>query len=114
MNRALDDRGLTLLEAHCRSLDIGIRRAVGATKKDVVLQFLSEATMISVTGGVIGILLGVGLSYGIEKLAGIMTIVTLFSVVLAFFVSISVGIAFGIFPARRAAEKDPVVCLHYE
>ena len=97
-----------------RTKEIGIRRAVGATKKDVVLQFLSEATMISVTGGVIGILLGVGLSYGIEKLAGIMTIVTLFSVVLAFFVSISVGIAFGIFPARRAAEKDPVVCLHYE
>ena len=97
-----------------RTKEIGIRRAVGATRRDIILQFLSEATMISVTGGIIGILVGTGLSYGIEQLAGIMTIVTFFSVVLAFLVSISVGIAFGIFPARNAAGKDPVVCLHYE
>jgi putative ABC transport system permease protein len=97
-----------------RMKEIGIRRATGATRRDIILQFLSEATLISVTGGVIGILLGVGLSYAIRQLAGVLTIVSVFSVVLAFFISISVGIAFGIFPARRAAMQDPVVCLRYE
>jgi putative ABC transport system permease protein len=97
-----------------RTREIGIRRATGATKRDIVLQFLGEATMISVTGGVIGILLGVGLSYAIQQLAGVLTIVTLFSVLLSFIISISIGIAFGFFPARRAAGQDPVVCLRYE
>ena len=97
-----------------RMKEIGIRRATGATRRAITLQFLSEATMISVTGGVIGILLGVGLSYAIQQLAGVLTIVSFFSVVLSFFISISVGIAFGIFPARRAAQQDPVVCLRYE
>ncbi len=97
-----------------RTKEIGIRRATGATKAAIVLQFLSEATVISVTGGVIGILLGVGLSVAIQQFAGVLTIVTAFSVVLSFVISISVGIAFGILPARRAAEQDPVVCLRYE
>jgi putative ABC transport system permease protein len=97
-----------------RTKEIGIRRATGATKRDIVLQFLSEAIMISVTGGIIGILLGIGLSYAIEQFAGILTIITAFSVVLAFMISISIGIAFGLFPARSAAEHDPVVCLRYE
>ena len=97
-----------------RTREIGIRRATGATKRDIILQFLSEATMISITGGLIGILLGVGLSYAIHVFADVLTIVTLFSVLLSFFISISIGIAFGIFPAQRAAEQDPVVCLRYE
>lgn len=97
-----------------RTREIGIRRAAGATKRDIALQFLGEATMISVTGGVIGVLLGVGLSYAIQHLAGVLTIVTLFSVLLSFIISISIGIAFGFFPARRAAGQDPVVCLRYE
>jgi putative ABC transport system permease protein len=97
-----------------RMREIGIRRAAGATKRDIVLQFLSEATMISVTGGLIGILLGVGLSIAIHVFAGVLTVVTVFSVLLAFFISIAVGIAFGIFPAKRAADQDPVVCLRYE
>jgi len=97
-----------------RTKEIGIRRATGATKRDIVLQFLSEATIISLTGGVIGIFLGFGLSYAVERLAGILTIITLFSVLLAFVISISVGIAFGLFPARRAAEKEPVESLRYE
>jgi putative ABC transport system permease protein len=97
-----------------RTKEIGIRRATGATRRDIVLQFLSEATMISVTGGIIGILLGVGLSVAIRYFAGVLTIVSVVSVLLSFVISISIGIGFGIFPARRAAEQDPVVCLRYE
>jgi putative ABC transport system permease protein len=97
-----------------RTKEIGIRRATGATKRDITLQFLSEATMISVTGGIIGILVGVGLSLAIRYFAGVLTIVSVVSVLLSFIISISIGIAFGLFPARRAAEQDPVVCLRYE
>ncbi len=97
-----------------RTKEIGIRRATGATKRDIELQFLSEATMISVTGGIIGILLGVGLSVAIRYFAGVLTIVSVASVLLSFIISISIGIAFGLFPARRAADQDPVVCLRYE
>ncbi len=97
-----------------RIREIGVRRAVGATRRDVLFQFLSEAVLISVAGGVAGILVGAGLSAGIQRFAGIQTIVTLVSVVLAFGVSITVGLAFGIVPAYRAARQDPVVCLRYE
>jgi len=97
-----------------RIREIGVRRAMGATQKDILFQFLAEAVMISVAGGVAGILVGGGLSVGIEKLAGIKTIVSAFSVIVAFGVSFSVGLAFGIVPAWRAAKQDPVVCLRYE
>jgi putative ABC transport system permease protein len=97
-----------------RIKEIGIRRATGATRRDIVLQFLTEAVLISITGGLLGILLGIGISYAIEAFAGILTIITIFSVVLAFVIAIAIGIAFGMFPARNAAEQDPVVCLHYE
>jgi len=97
-----------------RIREIGVRRAMGATQKDILFQFLSEAVLISVAGGVAGILVGAGLSMGIEKFAGITTIVSLVSVLVAFGVSFTVGIAFGIVPAYRAARQDPVVCLRYE
>jgi putative ABC transport system permease protein len=97
-----------------RIREIGVRRAVGATRRDVLFQFLSEAVLISVAGGVAGIVVGAGLSAGIRHFAGIQTIVTFLSVALAFGVSISVGLAFGIMPAWRAARQDPVVCLRYE
>ncbi len=97
-----------------RIREIGVRRAMGATQKDILAQFLAEAVLISVAGGVAGILVGAGLSLGIEKFAGIRTMVSAASVVVAFGVSLSVGLVFGIVPAWRAAKQDPVVCLRYE
>ncbi|HJQ19796.1 MAG TPA: ABC transporter permease [Gemmatimonadaceae bacterium] len=97
-----------------RIREIGVRRAMGATQKDILFQFLSEAVLISVAGGVAGILVGGGLSLGIQEFAGIKTIISYLSVFVAFGVSLSVGVLFGIVPAYRAARQDPVVCLRYE
>jgi putative ABC transport system permease protein len=97
-----------------RIREIGVRRAVGATQREILLQFLSEAVLISVAGGTAGILVGVALSAGIQRIAGIGTIVSLMSVVVAFGVSLAVGLGFGIVPAYRAARQDPVACLRYE
>jgi putative ABC transport system permease protein len=97
-----------------RTREIGIRRAIGARRRDVVRQFLIETTIISLTGGVLGIVVGVGLSQAIGYLAGWSTIVTTSSIVLAFFVSVSIGLVFGLYPAVRAAGLDPVKALHYE
>ena len=101
----------TVLE---RIREIGVRRAVGARQADILAQFLSEAVMISLAGGIMGVILGGALSFGIESMAGIRTIVTPLSVILAFGVSLSVGVIFGIVPAWRAAQQDPVVSLRYE
>lgn len=97
-----------------RIREIGVRRAMGATQKEILAQFLIEAVLISVAGGVAGVLLGGALSSGIERFAGIKTIVSVMSVVVAFGVSFAVGLGFGIVPAYRAALKDPVDCLRYE
>jgi putative ABC transport system permease protein len=97
-----------------RIKEIGVRRALGATQKDILFQFLSEAVLISVAGGLAGIMVGGGLSFGIEQFAGINTIVSYISVFVAFGVSFTVGVMFGIVPAYRAARQDPVVCLRYE
>ena len=97
-----------------RIREIGVRRAMGATQKDILFQFLSEAVLISVAGGVAGILVGGGLSLGIQQFAGIKTIVSFLSVFVPFAVSFSVGVLFGIVPAYRAAQQDPAVCLRYE
>ena len=97
-----------------RIKEIGVRRAVGATQRDILAQFLTEAVLISVAGGLAGVAVGGGLSYAIEHFAGIKTLVSPMSVVLAFGVSFAVGLGFGIVPAYRAALKDPVDCLRYE
>ena len=97
-----------------RTREIGVRRAIGARQKDVVRQFLIETTIISLTGGVVGIVVGVALSQAIGYLAGWSTIVTTASIVLAFLVSVSIGLVFGLYPAVRAAGLDPVKALHYE
>jgi putative ABC transport system permease protein len=97
-----------------RIREIGVRRALGATQKDILFQFLAEAVLISVAGGLAGIIVGTSISYGIERLADIKTIVSGMSVFVAFGVSFTVGMVFGIVPAYRAAQQDPVVCLRYE
>jgi putative ABC transport system permease protein len=97
-----------------RIKEIGTRMAIGARKMDIVIQFLSEAILISVTGGLIGVVLGIVLSRLIEEFTDILTIVSPFSVVVAFVVSASVGIIFGYSPAKRASEKDPIESLRYE
>ncbi|MEN8115996.1 MAG: ABC transporter permease [Bacteroidota bacterium] len=94
-----------------RIREIGVRQAVGAKQKDIIAQFLAESTLISLTGGIIGIILGVVLSRIITVMFDIKTIVSLFSVVIAFGVSVLVGVTFGYLPAKKAAENDPVVSL---
>lgn len=94
-----------------RVREIGTRQAIGASRKDIVFQFLSESTLISVSGGLIGIILGVVLSKIIQTVFDIKTIISLFSIIISFGVSVFIGIVFGYVPAKRAAEKDPVESL---
>ena len=97
-----------------RTREIGVRRAIGAKRRDVIRQFLIETTIISLAWGVLGVIVGVLLSRLIGYLAGWSTIVTTTSIVLAFFVSVTIGLVFGLYPAIRAASLDPVKALHYE
>ncbi len=97
-----------------RTREIGVRLSVGAKKTDVVFQFLSESTIISVVGGVVGIFLGIALSRSIMHFTDILTIVSPGSVLISFGVAATVGIVFGYMPAKKAAAKDPVSSLRYE
>jgi putative ABC transport system permease protein len=97
-----------------RTREIGVRRAVGARRSDIVRQFVVEATMISFVGGSLGIVFGFVMSRLIAWFAGWSTIVTASSILLAFVVSISVGLVFGIYPAVQAARLDPVEAIRYE
>jgi putative ABC transport system permease protein len=97
-----------------RIKEIGTRMAIGAKKMDIVVQFLAEAVLISVSGGFIGVFFGVIMAKLIEQVAGIMTIVSFFSVFIAFGVSAAVGVIFGYSQAKRASEKDPIESLRYE
>jgi putative ABC transport system permease protein len=97
-----------------RTREIGVRRAVGARQADIIRQFVMEATLISFVGGSFGIIFGMLMSRLIALLAGWSTIVTLPSILLAFLVSISVGLVFGIYPAVKAARLDPVEAIRWE
>src|SRR5688572_2625352 len=97
-----------------RIKEIGLRLSIGAKKSDVVQQFLFEAIMISVSGGIIGVLLGVSLAFVVSEFANIPTIITLSSIIVSFGVAATVGLIFGIAPARRAASQDPITSLRYE
>ena len=97
-----------------RTHEIGVRRAVGARKGDILRQFLIEAVLISFVGGLAGIAMGFGISRLVAMMAGWDTIVTSSSILLAFLVSVSVGLVFGIYPAAKAARLDPVEALRHE
>jgi len=101
----------TVLE---RTREIGIRRAIGARQADIVRQFLTEAIMISIAGGLIGIGFGFGLSQIIASAAGWATVVTTSSIAIAFGVSVFIGLLFGIYPAVQAAKLDPIEAIRYE
>jgi putative ABC transport system permease protein len=97
-----------------RTREIGIRKAVGATQKDILRQFIIEATVLSIAGGITGITLGCVVSHIISIMANWTTVVTLWSIVLAAGVSIFVGLFFGIYPAMKAAKLDPIIALRSE
>ena len=97
-----------------RYKEIGLRLAVGAQKKDIELQFLTESLALSVGGGLVGIFLGVLFSFAIEWTADIATIVSPFSIIISFGVALVIGVIFGYMPARRAAQQDPVHALRHE
>ena len=97
-----------------RTREIGVRRAVGARQADIIRQFVVEAILISFVGGSFGIVFGMVMSRAIAWLAGWSTIVTVTSILLAFIVSITVGLVFGIYPAVKAARLDPVEAIRYE
>ena len=97
-----------------RIKEIGLRLSIGAQKRDIVQQFLFEAVMISVSGGIIGVILGVSMAFLVSYVADIPTIVSFSSIVLSFGVAASVGLIFGIAPARKAAMQDPITSLRHE
>jgi putative ABC transport system permease protein len=97
-----------------RIKEIGLRLSIGAKKSDIVQQFLFEAVMISVTGGIIGVILGVTLAFLVSSIADIPTVISIASILLSFGVAATVGLIFGIAPARKAAMQDPITSLRYE
>jgi len=105
---------ITLSSVTERTREIGIRRALGAKKRHITVQFLTETVLLSGSGGLCGVLLGVAVPSLVEYFAAMKTIVTWWSVVLAFSISVAVGIVSGMYPAYRAANMDPVEALRHE
>lgn len=97
-----------------RTREIGIRKALGATYNVIVTQFLIEAVVISLMGGIIGIVLGIGVSHLIGTLSGMSTVISIPTIILSFGFSMAIGLVFGIYPARKAAKLNPIDALHYE
>jgi putative ABC transport system permease protein len=97
-----------------RTREIGLRKAIGAKKKDISLQFLTESVMLTFIGGIVGIIVGWLLSFAVKQFGGIPTQVSLMSILLAVGVSAAIGIIFGYYPARRAAGLNPIEALRYE
>ena len=97
-----------------RTREIGLRKAIGAKKSDINKQFLVEAIMLTGLGGVIGVILGWLISFGVTYLGILQASVSVSSIVLAFCVSAAIGIIFGYYPARRAAQLNPIDALRYE
>jgi putative ABC transport system permease protein len=97
-----------------RTREIGIRRALGAKRRDITWQFLLETMLLSSSGGVIGVGLGIATSYCLSQFFAMNTIIRAWSLMLAFTISVAVGLIFGTYPARRAALMDPIEALRHE
>ena len=97
-----------------RTREIGVRRALGAKKRDIVIQFLSETLLLTLSGGILGIVLGVSIPFAVTRFGQTRTIITPESLILAFGISVAVGITFGLYPAYRAANMDPIESLRHE
>ncbi|MDD2563371.1 MAG: ABC transporter permease [Salinivirgaceae bacterium] len=97
-----------------RVKEIGIRMAVGARKRDIIIQFIAEASLISLTGGFVGVILGLISAAMVTRFAEIKTVVTMSSVLISFAISVAIGIIFGYLPAKRAAGQDPIISLRSE
>jgi putative ABC transport system permease protein len=97
-----------------RTREIGVRRAIGAKRAQIIGQFLIETTVLSTTGGLVGVILGLTIPWLITRIAGMATVVTGYSIILAVGISVSVGVVFGLYPARHAANLDPIEALRHE
>ena len=97
-----------------RTKEIGLRMALGAPRRAVLIQFLAEAVIISVAGGFVGILFGVGIPFGVSLASGIDIPISGISIAVAFAVSLLVGVVFGLLPASRASQMNPTEALRYE
>lgn len=97
-----------------RTKEIGLRMSIGAQNRDILLQFLTESTILSLIGGIIGIIAGIGLSYGITALLNWPFVISVQAVIISFVVCAAIGIFFGWYPARKAAALDPINALRYE
>jgi putative ABC transport system permease protein len=97
-----------------RTREIGIRKALGATFKNIMTQFLIESVVIGVIGGLIGVAFGIGVALAISKFGGFQTVITIGPILMSFSFSVGIGLFFGIYPARKAALLDPIEALRYE
>lgn len=97
-----------------RTREIGLRMAIGAKSKDILMQFLIESVLISITGGVLGVIIGLLTTFGIKQFAGWPVSITMSSIVISFAVCTITGVFFGWYPARKAAQADPITALRYE